>query len=430
VKSYSLSHLSDRIVLEGLDTHVAQERSVTAIVLAHIAEVDARGLYRAAGYGSMYAYCVGKLHFSEDAAYKRIQAARTARQFPAVFQGLEEGGLHLSAVLLLGPHLTEKTADDLLNAAAHKSKVEIETLLAQRLPRPDMAPRLQAIPDQLVADCAGQQLAPGRVESRRDQLAPGRVDLSERPRVSPLSPQRFALQLTMSQAMHDKLRRAQDLLGHQIPSGDVVQVLDRALDALICKLEKRKFAATAKPRSRQSAATTSDPRHIPAAVQRAVWERDGGRCTFVSDTGHRCSARKRLEFDHIQEVARGGDSTAGNLQLLCRSHYQYAAEQTYGPGFMKSRRQDAAEKRAGAAAQKAATWATQKAVEEVVPYLRALGCRAAEAREVARQCESIPDAPLAERVRLAVSRLGPRGYSPSGGLLRARPGTPAAAAPA
>src|SRR5204863_8297717 len=122
-----------------------------------------------------------------------------------------------------------------------------------------------------------------------------------RPKLTPLAPQRYALQLTIGQSAHDKLRYMQELLGHQIPSGDLSQVLERLLDLAIPALEKRKFAATSKPRSRQQAATTSDARHIPARVQRAVWERDGGRCTFVSETGHRCSTRTRLEFDHVQE---------------------------------------------------------------------------------------------------------------------------------
>ena len=44
---------------------------------------------------------------------------------------------------------------------------------------------------------------------------------------------------------------------------------------------------------------------------------------------------------------------------------------------------------------------------EVVPWLRALGFRADEARRAASVCERIPDASLEERVRLALSCLGP-----------------------
>ena len=130
----------------------------------------------------------------------------------------------------------------------------------------------------------------------------------------------------------------QELLGHQVPIGAIDCVLDRALDALIAKLEKRKFAATNTPRSggRKSATGT---RRVPARAKRAVWQRDGGQCTFVSESGARCAARSRLEYDHIVEVARGGESTVSNVRLRCRAHNQYAAECAFGAGFMDAKRE-------------------------------------------------------------------------------------------
>src|SRR6266536_4913795 len=122
MSSYSLSHLSARVLLRDLAALVAQDRTTTAALLAHIAEVDARQLYLPAAYPSMYAYCVGELRLCEQAAFKRIRAARTARQFPAVFPALAEGRLHLSAVVLLTPYLTPDNARELLAAVVGKSK--------------------------------------------------------------------------------------------------------------------------------------------------------------------------------------------------------------------------------------------------------------------------------------------------------------------
>jgi len=78
-------------------------------------------------------------------------------------------------------------------------------------------------------------------------------------------------------------------------------------------------------------------------VRRAVWERDGGQCTFVSESGRRCDARKPLEFDHVRELARGGESTVENLRLRCRAHNQYTAECTFGSEFMRHKRIAAAQ---------------------------------------------------------------------------------------
>src|SRR6059036_331434 len=101
MSTYSLSHLSDHTLLQDLAALVAQDRATTAALLAHLAEVDARKLYLPAAYPSMFAYCVHELRLSEDAAYKRIQAARAARRFPAIFELLANGRLHLSAVGLV-----------------------------------------------------------------------------------------------------------------------------------------------------------------------------------------------------------------------------------------------------------------------------------------------------------------------------------------
>ena len=208
-------------------------------------------------------------------------------------------------------------------------------------------------------------------------------------------------------------------------------MVDRALDALIEKLERRKFAATSRPRQARRRAS-DDPRHIPAAVKRAVWERDHGRCTFVSEQGERCPAHSRLEFDHADPVARGGGATVGNLRLRCRAHNQYAAERMFGAEFMKEKRvraqgagggvrePNSAAEAAGAAAEQRAAQAhaptkVNPAVEEVIPWLRQLGWRADESRIAAAACEAIPDAPLEERVRVALACAGrnrfPRAFS-------------------
>ncbi|MEU0562014.1 HNH endonuclease signature motif containing protein [Dactylosporangium sp. NPDC006015] len=54
-----------------------------------------------------------------------------------------------------------------------------------------------------------------------------------------------------------------------------------------------------------------DSRSVPAAVRTEVWQRDGGACV-------ECQATEYLEFDHVIPWSRGGATSAGNLQLLCR----------------------------------------------------------------------------------------------------------------
>ncbi|MBP7569312.1 MAG: HNH endonuclease [Acidobacteria bacterium] len=67
------------------------------------------------------------------------------------------------------------------------------------------------------------------------------------------------------------------------------------------------------------------PRYIPAAVRRAVWDRDGARCAYVSPGGTRCGATARLEFHHRVPFAEGGASTVENLALACALHNRMEA---------------------------------------------------------------------------------------------------------
>jgi len=143
---FSLSHLSDETLAAGLTSAAARERVSTAELVAHIAEFDARGLYRRAGYPSMFHYCEGHLGLSRDAAFKRITAARAAIQYPTVFEALADGRLHLAAVNQLSAHLTEENAGDLLAAAFHKTKAEIDQMLAERFPRTEWMPLVEAGP--------------------------------------------------------------------------------------------------------------------------------------------------------------------------------------------------------------------------------------------------------------------------------------------
>ncbi len=395
--SYSLTHLADAALLRGLSTLVAQDRITTAELLAHLAEVDVRELYLPAAYPSLIDYCVRHLHWCEQAAYKRIRAARAVREFPALLPAIADGRLHLSAVVLLSSHLTPENADELMSAAAHRTKAEIEEKLAERFPRTERLGLVQAVGAPApVKTSVLAQLSPGTVVPTHSEPAPTSS-------VAPVAQRRYELRVTVSAEVQAKLQHAQDLLSHQLPAGDVAQVLERALDSLIQKLEHRKYAATSQPRAARS---SKGDRHIPASVRRAVLARDGEGCTFTSDAGHRCESTRFLEYDHVLPVARGGESTVANLRLRCRAHNQYAAERTYGAGFMRQKREEAKERSAERRRVKGCA-------EELKPYLKTLGFRAQEICRAAEHCATLAGASLEDRVRAACRMLSPVRPSPS-----------------
>ena len=347
---FATSHFSHDALLHDLKTNDGQNRMSVAVILSRVVEVEDRRLYLREGYPSMHAFCVEELHWCEGTASRRIYAAHAARRFPVLYVAIADGRLHLTAVLMLVKYLTSGNVDELVVAATHKSKAGIERLIAERFPRPDLPEILRAVPAPAMtappsephsADGSSATLHP--VPSPGPELVMGSSPAKIEPRAprvepKPLAPERYGLQCTLDQETYDLLQRARDLMGHRNPSGEVVPVLKSALQLLVAQLEKQKYSGTDRPLPSKPGTSA---RHIPAAVKRAVAKRDGGRCAFVSEAGRRCAARRTLEFDHIEPVARGGQATAENVRLVCRAHNQHAAESAFGVAFMEQRRSEA-----------------------------------------------------------------------------------------
>jgi 5-methylcytosine-specific restriction endonuclease McrA len=149
--------------------------------------------------------------------------------------------------------------------------------------------------------------------------------------VEPLAPLRYKVAFTASAELRDKLERLQALMRSSVPDGDLVKVIDAAVTEKLERLEARRFARTKAPRKDLAETdTTPKTRHIPAAVKRAVHERDGGRCTYRDKHGRRCTKRHDLEFHHREPFGRGGEHSTDVLTLLCKVHHALMTEQDYG----------------------------------------------------------------------------------------------------
>ena len=394
MRDYVLSHVGNEELLRGLGEIASKDREVTAALLAHLAEVDARRLHAPAGHPSMESYCIHQLHFSEDVAHKRIRAARKAREYPAIFEMVADGRLSLSAVLSLSSWLRPENAAELLAAAAHRSSKELAELIAERFPRTEVLP--------LVVAVVGAGVS---VPESSCQVAarPPVVRVSQN--VAPIAGNRYVLQVSISKDTHDKLEYAQALMSH-VAGCDLARVFDRALDTLIGKLERDRCGAASRSSRRRP---TLSRRHIPNHVKKEVWKRDGGQCTFTTESGHRCPSRHQIEYDHIEPVARGGEATVENVRLRCRTHNQYEAERAFGVEFIAEKRQAAKRERAVAREQKqrAAQTSGSDADLDVTPWLRQLRCRPDDIRLAARHCETLPPGmSLEDRVEEAIRFVG------------------------
>lgn len=131
-----VARFSDRELLSQVELLARRERQATAALVAHLAVLEERRLYLAEGCSSMFTYCTQVLHFSEHAAYNRIETARAARKFPIILEMLEAGSVNLTAARLLAPELTPANHRELLEAARHKNKQQVMELKARLRPLP------------------------------------------------------------------------------------------------------------------------------------------------------------------------------------------------------------------------------------------------------------------------------------------------------
>ncbi len=190
--------------------------------------------------------------------------------------------------------------------------------------------RLKRCRDPLAATPQSGRTAPLPAAAPRDAAEPLTADLRR-------------LHVTVSKRFLEKLEVARAALSHSRPSADAEAILEAGLDLLIERAARRK-GIVAKPRPLPSPAVEAreggtgeeneSGRHIPAAVRREVWIRDGGRCQWPLDGGGVCGSTVRLEFDHVVPRARGGGSTVGNLRLCCRMHNGLAARRVFGDPWM------------------------------------------------------------------------------------------------
>jgi hypothetical protein len=329
--------VADDELLSRLERLVKADRAISVKLLVHLGEVETRKLYLERGYSSMYDYCMTALGMSEAETYLRLLAAKTGKRLPLVLDRLAEGGLHLTAIKLLAPLLTQENHVALLDRARGMSKRQLEVLVAELAPKPDVPERLRKLPDARGASAAplaasaqapsaalaqaysgagvhvpaaggaamhaaadgeasvrlaadgGCEISEAIAVDGRDWLTAGglptakpgdRSDAlnecgplaatgalapaaaapfalqspSARASISPLSPGRFKLELTLGQEAYDQLAQLRELLRHQNPSGEITRIVERALRELLERTLKQRFAQTGSPRRRAAPA--------------------------------------------------------------------------------------------------------------------------------------------------------------------------------
>ena len=300
-----------------LSTLLRHEQGAMADFLVALADFDRRALWRELGHSCLFYYLQRELRLSDGAAHFRKVAARLIQRFPEVVEPLREGKLCITSIVELARVMTPENRAETLPQFFHMSKRQAKAVAAAILPAA-VVPRREVV-TQVVTVVRPEVLS---TELRPDETPPMRVE--------PLTGNESRIHLTVSSEFLDKLEAARRGQGHVQPGATKEQVIEAALDLLL----ERQASRRAEVKRPQKNPRPAKAEQVTAAVKRAVWARDGGKCQWPVDGGGVCGSTTRLEIDHVVPRGRGGPSTLENCRLACRVHNQYAARQVYGDAHM------------------------------------------------------------------------------------------------
>ena len=264
--------------------------------------------YLPLGYSSMWAYLTEGLDYSEGAASRRYKAMKCVAKFPQVAGMLRDREISLCTLAKAESLLTNAAnPDELLGRMRGTSTVEVEKIVATERPKPKK-------PRERVARVAVQH---------EDPLFAADPEPME---------SRVSVRTTLTEERYEAFEKARAIISRKCPQASVEDVLNELVDHYLESKAPRK-------RKKRQATKRSRSRHIPKATRDEVMLRDGERCTFVGEDGHRCTAQRNLHIDHIVPFARGGTHDAANLRVLCANHNQYEARRVFGgPPQWRSKR--------------------------------------------------------------------------------------------
>ncbi len=349
--------LKNKELLEKFSVLVRQEKEATASVVAHLSEIDRRKLYALEGYSSLFNYVTQKYHYSEGGAYRRIQGAKVYQKFPQTLVLLNEGKVNLMTLSLIEPHLNEKNGKELIDRVLGKSKREVEEVLSElSFKQEKIQDSIRRLPlkKPMLEKTAQNFTFTGESENDQKEISQKEKEaslkmplaLSGTASFNAQEVRRVKIEFTAGEEVAKLIERAKELLRHKYPQGKLEDLVREAFELLlekkdperkIQKQERKEILRPSRPQNDQNAKRPqndrqNNTRYIPQSLQREVFKRDEGRCSYVSPEGKHCGEKNFLELDHIHPWSLGGNSTSENLRLLCRTHNQWRSEKTFEAG--------------------------------------------------------------------------------------------------
>jgi hypothetical protein len=337
----NLRNETDQVLITKTVKLVREERELLTAVLHHLREIDRRRLYSSLQYKSLFDFTVRHLGYSEDQAYRRINAMKLLRELPEVEEQINAGDLSLTHIDIAQKHFrTEKKFNS--ESLSRDEKLNVLKQIAKK-------PVREAERITLAMSSAPAELKPDRIRT--------------------VSEEQIELKFTAKKSTKDKIEKLKGLLAHKHPNISLGELIEK-----LCDLGLEQWDPSRKPAAPQKRCVVTSEAEMElsensaasskasAAPLKATLRRDENDistsksgCEMVRDTKaaqilktksaaqirrdvfanamsacENCGSTFALEIDHIQPQALGGNSTEENLRLLCKSCNQRAAIKVFG----------------------------------------------------------------------------------------------------
>jgi 5-methylcytosine-specific restriction endonuclease McrA len=309
-----LTNKSNTELMNELKGFRGIENKAIADIVLYLAEVDLRGIYREAGYSSLFTYCTECLGYSEGGAARRVRAARCLLTAPEVYNQLKSGQITLCSLSEVAPIVSKDNQELILSAISGVSKREAQVIAASF-----GAP----VTKKRSVIRAKKVLLTPPVEFPKNTLTP--------PVAVTTAEKHYSFSFEVKEEVKELYDQAKVILGYVKPE-ELFETLLRDFIKRKTK-EPKVIKRTSIVKARYTKITQ---RAIPLKTRREIFKRDQHQCSFVSTDGKRCSERLCLEVDHIKPFSLGGTHSLDNLRLLCKSHNLLQAEFTFSRNYIKS----------------------------------------------------------------------------------------------
>ncbi|OFZ47172.1 MAG: hypothetical protein A2381_14350 [Bdellovibrionales bacterium RIFOXYB1_FULL_37_110] len=276
-----LKNYSDKELLAKTKNLIREEQKLLSIILSHLEEIERRKLYSDLGYQSLFDYALKELCYTEQQAWRRINAMRVMRKLPELRNQLNDGSLSLSNINM---------ASSLFKDAKINSKEKQLEIFAE------------------IKNTTKQACEEKIFELKREYgvlKTPGKTIIKK------TSQHSSRVHVNLSSETLLKLEKIKNLTKEQ----DLDKIISLMADSYI----KQKIEVKCEHKK----TPIKNSRYIPRKVKEIVYKRANGEC-------ENCQSTHRLEYEHIVPFAMGGTNDVSNISLFCSNCNKRKAIKDFG----------------------------------------------------------------------------------------------------